>query len=282
MNNEYLEVILRLIQDAGQIAIRYREDSSPAFKPDKSIITTADKEISALANDRLKNILARPGHILVDEEDANSQRYLNKDSLAANPLIFSIDPIDGTRIYANRWPMFGISIGLIKDRKPWMGAVYFPVLDELFYCDGTNSYFVQNAFKENETKRPIVPIDLPINKHTVFLLTDSFFHHYDWDFTDCHIMIPACAVVDLSWPTIGRACGSMMKSYLWDFAGSWPILKSAGLGLRTLSAGKLLEQIDTDLFIQDKTPWRLKEPYILSSERNFPILRGKIKPRNSR
>ena len=72
-------------------------------------------------------------------------------------LIWAVDPIDGTRLYANRMPLFGISIGLIKDLKPWLGAVYFPMLKELFYCDGTEAYFVQDAFGAQELKTRIVP-----------------------------------------------------------------------------------------------------------------------------
>ncbi len=279
MTNEYWDRILQIIKEAGQIALRYRDDSAPDFKPDKSIITQADKDISRLAQEHLKDFLKRPGHILIDEEDQDAGRYLNAEVLKNTSYIFAIDPIDGTRAYANRWPHFGISIGVIKDLKPWLGAVYFPVLRELFYCDGDKSYFVQNAFNKNEIKRPITPIDQTINKLSIFLLTDSFFKRFEWDFTDCHIMIPACAVVDLCWPTIGRACGAIMKSYLWDFAGSWPILHSAGLALRSLASDKELREIHVDDFVKEKTLWKLKEHYIISSARNFPILKNKIKSR---
>ena len=67
-----------------------------------------------------------------------------------------MDPIDGTRLYANRMPTFGISLGLLKDLKPWLGVVYFPVLKELFYCDGKEAYFVQNAFSPNQRRIKII------------------------------------------------------------------------------------------------------------------------------
>ena len=83
--------------------------------------------------------------------------YLDQKRLDQTSFIWALDPIDGTRLYANRMPLFGISIGLIKDLKPWLGVVYFPMLKELFYCDGTEAYFVQDAFGPQETKTRIVP-----------------------------------------------------------------------------------------------------------------------------
>ncbi len=276
MSNEYLHVMMRLVDEAGKIALRYRENSSASLKADQSVVTKADREISALAHQSLQEFTRRPGHILIDEEDESRLKYLDQGLLEKTPYIFAIDPIDGTRVYANRMPGFGISIGLLKDLKPWLGVVYFPVLDELFYCDGAHSYFVQNAFKSDEIQTRIKPIDQTIDKQAIFFLPDSYFHRFDWDFGDCHIQIPACAVVDLCWPALGRGCGSMIKSYLWDFAGSWPIVLSAGLNFRHWQTGQVLERLDVDLFSKETRSWKLKDYYIVSSERNYSILRKKI------
>ncbi len=277
MNKEqFLTVMKIFVQEGGKIVLRYIRDSSPSLKPDQSIITEADKAISVLAHELLKEFLTRGDHILIDEEDEQRGRYLNQAKLAPIPYLWAIDPIDGTRNYANRMPNFGISIGLLKDLKPWLGMVYFPLLNELFYCDGQEAYFVQNAFGDLEHRERIIPVDQVISKQSIFLLTDSFFQSFDWDNKDCHVMIPACAVVDLCWPAIGRGCGAILKSYLWDFAGSWPICHAAGLFLRSLSTGRVLDRLQEDLFMQDPKPWRLKDYYILSSERNYPILKAKI------
>ncbi len=270
---------MQLAFEGGQIALHYRENSSPSLKSDRSVVTRADQEVSALAHGIFKDFLKRPDHILIDEEDEKRLQYLNEDSLQKFPYIFAIDPVDGTRGYANRMPHFGISIGLLKCLKPWLGVVYFPVLKEIFYCDGERSYFVQNAFQKDEVKAVISPIDQEINKQAIFLLPDSYFNRFEWDFENCHIMIPACAAVDLCWPAVGRGCGSLIKSYLWDFAGSWPIVQSAGLDFRHWRTGKVLDNLTMESLDQDKTPWKLKEYYIVSSERNFPILQRKITPK---
>ena len=58
MSSEYFDKMKQLAFQAGQIALRYRDNSSPSFKADKSIITRSDKEISALAKELLKGFLS--------------------------------------------------------------------------------------------------------------------------------------------------------------------------------------------------------------------------------
>ncbi len=264
----------------GKIALELIWKSSYSLKPDKSVLTKVDTEISAIARSVLKDILAKPDHILIDEEGIESIGYLDQSYLEATHFIWVIDPIDGTRAFSNRMPNFGISIGLLKDLKPWLGVVYFPMLGELFYSNGKQSIFVQNAFAKSEIKTVITPIDLRITSQSIFLCSDSFLEKYEWNFSDCKLMNPSCATLCLCWPTIGRGCGAFFGAHIWDFAGSWPIFLSAGLSLCSYQTGKEISQIDIRLFAREsKDPWKLKECYILSSKRNFPVLRERITPK---
>jgi len=276
MREHYYKIIEDFVEEAGEIALDLIDDSQPAFKKDHSIITKADKAISALAHRRLADILQTPGHILIDEEDPAIAKYFEQNLLNKTPFIWALDPIDATRSYANRMPQYGISIGLIKDLKPWLGAVYFPSLKELFYCDGDQSYFVQNAFSADEKRTIIKPVDQEITGQSVLLCNDGFFRKFNWDYKDCHVMIQACAAVELCWPAIGRGCGAVFRSSLWDFAGSWPIIQSAGLALRSFESGQVLDRLELDFFTPDAVTWKLKEYQVLSSERNYQIIKKKI------
>src|SRR3989338_7875606 len=252
MNEEYLERMLKLTSDAGRMAMRYFKDSKPALKKDNSIVTKADKMIAQLSHESLAGLIKTKDHILIEEEDPNVSQYLNQRDLEKVPFIWSIDPIDGTRNYANQMPTFAVSIGLLKDLHPWMGAVYFPVLKELLYSDGKNAYFVENAFSKDQKKEKITPFDQPITNQSVFFTIDSFYRRFDWDFKDCHIEMQGCAAVDFCWSALGRACGAFFKSSLWDFAGSWPICRVAGLDLRAFASGKLFDRIDINYFDSEK------------------------------
>ena len=276
---EYLARMKTIAREGGKIARELVDQSQPSFKKDGSVVTLADKKVSRLAQEILQDLLKTPEHILIDEEDPVVERYFDQPLLEKTPFVWALDPIDGTRNYANRMPNFGISIGVLKDLRPWLGVVYFPALQELFYSDGKEAFFVQQAFSSEERTTKIPAIDQPITGQSVFLCIDNFAKKFEWDYQDCHLMTQACAAVDLCWPAIGRGGGAFFKSSLWDFVGPWPIVTAAGLNFRSLASGKILDRIQVDLFLKENTIWKLREPYILSSERNFSILKSKIRPR---
>ena len=176
----YLETMLSFVREAGVIALGLMDKSEPGLKKDHSIITLADKAISKLARIKLEDFLKDPKHILIDEEDPDIVQYLDQKRLDETSFIWALDPIDGTRLYANHMPLFGISLGLIKDLKPWLGVVYFPMLKELYYCDGIDAYFVQNAFTLNESKMRIVPLDEELSPRSLFFCNDTFFDRFHW------------------------------------------------------------------------------------------------------
>lgn len=278
MEENYIERILRITQKAGQTALDHIREVSWDLKGDGSVITKADMMISAMIREGLSDLLAGDEHLLIEEEDPDVLDYLNQDVFNRHSLIWSVDPIDGTRIYSNKISHYAVSIGLLKDLKPWMGAVYFPALKELFYCDGNESFFMTDPFTPNEKKSQIVSIDQNITSQSIFLCNDALFKNYAWDYQDCHILISGCAVVDLCWPAIGRVCGSIFKSNLWDFAGAWPIFRSAGLELRTLDSGAVLDHLDESIFMKEQNSWKLKEYCIVSSANNYSVLKNKISP----
>ncbi|MBF0484877.1 MAG: hypothetical protein HQL16_00010 [Candidatus Omnitrophica bacterium] len=273
----FFPLMISFVEEAGTLALKFIAHSSPSLKPDSSVITRADKAISTLAHKKLAGLVKTGEHLLIDEEDPQRGEYLNQDTLRRTPFLWSIDPIDATRAYANRMPHYGISIGLIKNLKPCLGAVYFPSLKELFYCDGQDAYFVQEAFTLHEKKTLIAPVDETISSRSVFIVTDNIIDDFEWRSEDCRIMILSAAVCEFCWPSIGRGCGSLSRVHLWDMAGSWPIFEKAGLKMRSFETGKPLEKIDASLFETGHMPWRLKGYYILSSEKNYPVLHDKLR-----
>lgn len=44
-----------------------------------------------------------------------------------------VDPLDGTSNFVRNIPLFGISIGLIKNNEPILGVLYFPILNLIVY-----------------------------------------------------------------------------------------------------------------------------------------------------
>lgn len=283
MSEEFLACMKKIAFEGGKIALKLisKGTSSHFIKPDNSILTEADIKISELSHRVLGDLVKTTDHILIDEEDKENSKYIDESFLKKSPYIWVIDPIDGTRSYSNHMPHFGISIGLIKDLKPYLGLVYFPMLGDLFYSDSKQSFFVQNPFSENEKISKINPIDQKITSQSEFICCDSFFKAFEWNFSDCHIMSPNCAALSLCWPAVGRGCGAFFGSRIWDFAGSWPIFLSAKLSLRSYYTGNEITSLDVELFDKEgDNIWKLKDFYILSSKRNFPLLKKRITPKS--
>ena len=273
--SDYVKLMLSLARDAGRVALRLSDHLQPELKADTSVITEADRSVSALAHQRLKSLIETGQHVLIDEEDPRKIDYFDEAFLDRTPYVWSIDPIDGTRVYANHMPHYGVSIGLMKDRRPYLGAVYFPALKELFYCDGVHAYFVRNAFCVNARRSRIKPVDEMITSRSIFILSDELGEDFAWRSSDCRYLVLSAAVSEFCWPAAGRACGSLARVYLWDFAGSWPIVEKAGLKFRNAQTGQPLERLETSLF-QASPVWKMKDFYILSSERNYPLLRERL------
>ncbi len=275
-SKQYLDIMLSIAKEAGQMSLDFIHDSTPDLKVDQSVITKADRAISDLTRERLAKFLSSPEHFLLDEEDPKMSSYLNQDMLDKTEFLWSIDPIDGTRLYANRMPLFGVSLGLIRHLKPWLGVVYFPMMNELFYCDGDEAFFVQNAFTPQEIKTPLRLNTEVVSPKSLFYCDATVLKKYYFNDEDFNIMGVPCAVVNLCWPTIGRGIGCYQRCNLWDIAGSWPIVQKAGFDFRRLSDGKLMDRVQADLFEQGATAWKLKEPYLITTEANFELIRSKM------
>ena len=70
---------------------------------------------------------AFPDHRLFTEETSNRP-------LSDEPT-WMIDPVDGTLNIANRFPLFTVSIALVERKRPVVGVVYDPLLDDLFVAE---------------------------------------------------------------------------------------------------------------------------------------------------
>jgi fructose-1,6-bisphosphatase/inositol monophosphatase family enzyme len=271
---DYLKRTIDMAKEAGRIAVSLIEKSDPSLKPDNSVLTKADTAVSRYIREALRDLLVKEGHLLIDEEDPENRRYYDDERLTRAPYVWIVDPIDGTRGFSNQLPTFGVSIGILKELKPWLGVVYLPGLRELFYADERGAVFVKEAFSARQQKKRILPVDQIITSQAVFFGNSEVVRDYQWNDHFCQILLSSCAVIDLCWPAVGRGCGCFFNSHLWDFAGSWPVFQAAGLELREIRSGKVLDRVTSDVFVAEGSrQWRVKEDYLLSSERNFAVIR---------
>jgi myo-inositol-1(or 4)-monophosphatase len=120
---EIRERALAIMPEASAIAIHHFRLAAGGWeKGPGQIVTEADITIDRL----LRSHLQRPGEAWLSEETADDGSRL------ALPTCWVVDPIDGTRSFAEGTPEFSICIGYMIRNRPVFGLVVNPASGETF------------------------------------------------------------------------------------------------------------------------------------------------------
>ncbi len=114
MSDEYLAFAHELADKAGEVLRRYyRAPISVDYKADESPVTIADREAERVMRDLIR---ARfPEHGIEGEEFASEHGEAE--------LVWSLDPIDGTKAFLVGRPTFGTLISLLRQGTPVLGII---------------------------------------------------------------------------------------------------------------------------------------------------------------
>ena len=119
----------QIARDAGAFAYEQRRRLGAGSRvahdtksSDVDPVTEFDRATEQLVVDRLRT--ARPDDSIVGEEGADHQ--------GTSGFEWHVDPIDGTVNFVYDLPGWCTSIGVLRDGVPIAGAVYAPVVDELY------------------------------------------------------------------------------------------------------------------------------------------------------
>lgn len=119
------ETLLRdLVRSAGEVALQgfvHRRAADIVLKGPQDFLTEADAAVERHVRARLAEAFPEDGFLGEETGLAGSGTYL-----------WVVDPIDGTANFARRIPHFCISIALVAGNRTELGAIYNPVLDELY------------------------------------------------------------------------------------------------------------------------------------------------------
>lgn len=132
-----------LADEARRIVKAYHalDYTETEMKPDGSPVTVADKECER----RLREMIhaAYPSHGIIGEEFGNE----NTDA----EFVWSLDPIDGTKSFVSRVPLYGILFGLLHEGKPCLGIIDQPITRERIIGDGNATEYNGCRVRVSET-----------------------------------------------------------------------------------------------------------------------------------
>ena len=123
MINEY-KIAKSAVLKAGKILLDYysldynisnkNSKKSDVYNP----VTDADKAADKYL--RTKLTTAFPDYGWFSEETKDSNERLKKER------VWIVDPLDGTKEYINKIPMWVVSVALVENKKPILGIIYNP------------------------------------------------------------------------------------------------------------------------------------------------------------
>lgn len=185
------------------------------------LVTQADKE----SEDAIFKVIREefPDHYLLSEEAGDLKMDSN--------IKWIIDPIDGTVNFANGIPICCVSIGVEKDGKMILGAVYNPFINEFFFSErGFGSTLNDAKIKVSDkadllrsclvTGFPYSYLDTPNGPLQVFekLIRNNI-----------PVRRLGSAAIDICWVAAGRFDGFYEHNLnAWDSAAGFLILEEAG------------------------------------------------------
>ena len=242
-NRELLEFAEDVAKGAGEILRRnYGRKQSIRYKGEINLVTEVDRQSEAYIVERIRSSF--PDHGILSEE--------TPEILSSSSYRWIVDPLDGTTNYAHNYPCFCVSIAVEGNGEALAGAVFDPLLSELFTATPGGG-----AFRNGER----IAVSATENLRQSLLATgfaydvktsaDTNLEYFrEFVFTGQAIRRDGSAALDMCYLACGRFDGFwelLLKP--WDTAaGHLILLESGGMATRL-----------------DGSPYDIHQPEILAS-----------------
>jgi myo-inositol-1(or 4)-monophosphatase len=207
-----------LARRGGTLALAHFRTVAAERKPDRTLVTEADREVERIVSEDLAARCPEIG--LVGEEGTTRP--------GTGSLRFVIDPIDGTAAFVAGLPTWAVCIGLLDGGRPIAGVVHLPAVGETFSAtDGT-------AWWNGERLAPLA--ELPPGDRFVAAHAQTHRRHAvqypgkvrSLGSTAYHVVLAARGVAEAA--LVGHA-------HLWDLAAPGAILEAVGGRYEYLGGG---------------------------------------------
>lgn len=214
-----LEQITSIVREAANLMKPENIDIEQKGN-DSNYVTTADVNVQNFLKEKLLALL--PESSFVGEE--GDEQYADTE------YIWVVDPIDGTSNFIRDLGLSAISVGLLKNRKPYIGVVYQPYRDEMYAAEVGKGAFM-NGKRIHVSDRDF--------RHSHLCSAMSL---YNKDYAPpCFRIIErvynesddlrrlGTAAVELVYLAAGRVeLYFEIRLFPWDVAGAIPIITEAG------------------------------------------------------
>ena len=126
--------VAKIIRKAAAVEILPRfhdlENTRIWEKSPGQIVTEADVAAEKYLHDELIKLL--PGTLVGEESSAADPSVL--DALGRDPVVWIIDPVDGTKNFSKGKPRFAVIVALVHNGHTVMGWIYDPISDRMIHA----------------------------------------------------------------------------------------------------------------------------------------------------
>lgn len=210
---EIMETVVRL---AGQEIVRIsKEGFKTSYKANEDPLTTADLAANRMLREAFKKAFPDDGWLSEESVDDANRLSCRR--------VWIVDPIDGTKEFVRGLPEYAISVALVENGVPVLGAVHNPATDELFVA-------VQGGGSTLNGKP--IHVKLADDKPMTILGSRSEMRRGEFDaFADSMDVRPIGSIAyKLALIAAGRADAtfSLTPKNEWDIAGGVLLVQEAG------------------------------------------------------
>lgn len=136
--NELIYKIETIVRNCGTQILQAKNEKMNIEKKEGigNIVTEYDKKIQKELKEKLLELL--PDAKFIGEEDDLYKNVLE------NGYTFIVNPIDVTTNFSRHFSLSAISVGLLKDAKPYIAVCYNPYLDEMYIAQKNKGAYLNN------------------------------------------------------------------------------------------------------------------------------------------
>ena len=239
--------VVDLTRRAGEIALSFFGKTTGKLKSDHSWVTEADLTVEEFLRTAIAE--TRSQDAIIGEE---GDKKIDPDA----EFVWALDPIDGTRVFNHGFPVWGVSVGILREGRPHLGAFFLPVVGDLYHTDGHRAYL---------NGEPLAVPAPQIDENAVFLISEGAYKSKTIDYPGKVISLGSAAA-HLCYVARGSAVGAMDKAGIWDYAAGAAILRSVGIKCRYVSGN----EVDFVTLFDGNA---VKEPTLIAPDSCFECLR---------
>ena len=249
---ELSQFAMDVLKQSGDEAISYYGRCDPQLKFDEELVIEAELGLRDVFQRRLEERFPKHQLFMTNQ---NNEGYTHEEKR----YLWVYDPLDGVANFQAGIPIWGISVSLMENFWPILGAFYMPASKDLFHAQAD-----QKAFKGDQEIR--VSEQTSMNDESLFLIYSRFHNRYRINFPG-KIRNLGCTSAHICFVAMGRAEAAVIASESYrDLAAARVIIEAAG--------GKLLKMEGGELFLNEYLDGRVIETHMLAvSPESFSEIR---------